>query len=267
MSSDITLESVLAGSFNNVPAGSANAGETNKAQTNENETIPKSQYDELFKKLGEQGNELGELKKFYENVSPVMPVLEKLDQNPDLVKAIMEDKLSSDLLKTISEGKASVSDAKTVAQAHEEVKKDLGAEYKDKSPQEIISAVSELLDQKLNGMKKEVSEELEKQKMLNEFKEETKAFIDSHSDFPELASDIQEYMQKTGVSDIKVCYDAVKGIKLAAKYKDEEEKRATEDAKNLAANAGGGAGMSGGREAGDGDLFDQFVSGRKNPNF
>ena len=263
----MTLESVLAGSSNNVPAGDAKAGETKGASTNENETVPKKQYDELFKKFGEQGNETGELRKFYDSVSPVMPVLEKLDQNPELVKAILEDKISTDLLKTISEGKASVSDAKQVAQAHEEVKKELGAKYDEKSPNEIISAVSRLLDERLGGVKRELSEEFDKQKKLSQFKDDTREFISSHPDFPELADDIEKYMLNANISDVRVGYDAVKGIKLAEKYKDEESSKASEEAKNIAANAAGGSGMNGGKTEDTGDLFEKLVSGRRNPNF
>jgi len=75
------------------PAKSA-AGESvdTDAQTNEDkgsgdETVAKSQYEELESKLGEQGNELGKYRDFFKQVEPL---LGELDKQPELVQAIVD---------------------------------------------------------------------------------------------------------------------------------------------------------------------------------
>jgi len=58
--------------------------------------ISKSYYRELEKKIKNQGEEIEEYKVFYNEVSPL---LEKLNNNPELVKAILEGKID---LKSVS---------------------------------------------------------------------------------------------------------------------------------------------------------------------
>lgn len=105
---------------------SVNAGSTTdpvtpeEVKTGESATDLKAQYEELQTKLGSQGQELGEYRQFFQGISPL---LDKLDEQPELVQAIIDGKVNSELAKAAAEGKVQIEDAAIVSKAHEEVKK------------------------------------------------------------------------------------------------------------------------------------------------
>lgn len=85
--------------------------------------IDPTQHKELESLVGRQGQELGEFRKFFADIAPL---LDKLDKSPEIVQAIIDGNITGDLAKAAMEGKVSIEDAKVVSKAHEEVKKDLG---------------------------------------------------------------------------------------------------------------------------------------------
>ena len=161
MSEEKKLESVNTGSSGDVDPKAANLGnlgestetKDNAAKTEAGKTteatVSESQYKELEIKLGSQGKELGDLRTFYDEISPLM---EKLQANPELVDAILKDKISPELIKPVAEGKVSTEDAKEVTKAHEEVKKDLGKEGYQKTSSDDIK---KLIEEKVNEAKDE----------------------------------------------------------------------------------------------------------------
>lgn len=235
--------SAEAGSTNDSANGD-NAGKSNDSQKNEEkETVPKAQYDDLFTKLGENSEELGNLRKLFEETSPLM---EKLNASPDLVKAIMDDKLSDEnLIKAVLEDKVSIKEAEKIEKAHEKVKEEIGKKEYDKSTPEHIS---KLIEEKLSGVTNEFQKKIssiEEERELEKYEAKTRGFIESHKDFPELADEINKYMENNNLLDVSIAYDAVKGKKLQEKIDSETEEKAKEDAKDMAANMAGGGSMRG----------------------
>jgi hypothetical protein len=242
--------------------GSSDIGSTS-GQSQE-ELIPKSQYDNLEEKLGKQGEELGEFRNFFNEISPL---LEKLDADPELTKAILEDKISPDLIKAVSEGKISLEAAETVSQADSEVRKEMGeTAYKNANPEEI----EKRLEKKFNDLTNKAGEEITKiasqTEEIKNFKEGIKDFIASHDDFSVYAEDIDNWLkQHPNIYDIEVAYQAVKGILSEKKSNEERSIKEAEAAKDMAANFGGGASQSTTFKNND-DLIDKLISPRHNSN-
>jgi cupin superfamily acireductone dioxygenase involved in methionine salvage len=244
-----------AGSTNG-SANGTNAGKPGEVSNNE-ENVPKAKYDELFTKLGEQGEELGSLRKLFEDTSPL---LEKLNASPDLIKAIMDDKLSDEnLIKAVAEGKVSIADATKVEKASEAVKAEVGAKELEKmSPEKL----SKLIEEKMSGVTKEFKEKIssmEEDKLLEKYENKTNEFISSHKDFPEHAVEIHNYMEEHNILDVEIGYDAVVGKKLQEKMAADSENNAKEEAKNIASNMGGGHSMRG-RVISDKKLVDELIA-------
>lgn len=243
------------------PSGDATGkeGGQTKDEGKTGNTVSEAQYKELESKLGSQGKELGDLRNFYDEISPLM---EKLQERPDLVDAILKDKISPELIKPVAEGKVSTKDAKEVTKAHDEVKKELGDKYEKASPEEI----KKLIEDKVNDVKKDFEKALSEKDQEKDYEDKIKDFIGSTPDFSEYADDIAKYIQDhPGLLDIKVAYDAVKGIALQAKYKEQEDKDAAELAKNVAANAGGGSGQSTSNLSKE-EVLDKLIGKAKDPN-
>ena len=116
---EINNGSATAGS----PIGSApNPNNIGGGQAPAAVTIDPGQHKELESLVGRQGQELGEFRKFF---SDIAPLLDKLDKSPEIVQAIIDGNITSDLAKAAMEGKVSISDAQIVSKAHEEIKKEL----------------------------------------------------------------------------------------------------------------------------------------------
>lgn len=246
----------MPGSPTNVPSINANpatpggqtgltGGGTDKAKA----------YDELATRFGAQGQELGEYRQFFQNIAPL---LDKLDQSPELVQAIIDGKVDKDLAKAVAEGRVDVRDAAAVQQAHEQVKKDLGKEgYANAKPGEI----EKLIDSKVSLVRRELEEKAE----LQHFEDYTKKFIESTSDFSEYADAIDKWLDEHDVTDIEIAYYAVKGQMSEASAKKAAEAAAADRAKDVMANASGGGVTS--QYSADGvPLVDKLIAGRPNPN-
>jgi hypothetical protein len=246
-------------SAENVPAN-GNAGETKPTE----ETVPKTQYQELETKLGTQGEELGDYRKFFEEITPVLEILQK---DPELTQAIVDGKVSSDLLKSLEKGDITKPQAEEITKAHEDVKKELGKEgYQAASKEEIESLVSSRLQEKSKEIDESVNKRILESEEKRDFQDYITEFINSTPDFPEVSDLVRKWFDEhPEQTDIKVAYDAVKKGVLEERYKKEEESRNAEAAKDVALNAGGGSGQQTGKIE-DTALVDKLIGRVSNPN-
>jgi len=222
--------------------------------------VPRDTYEQLEKKLGEQGVEVGDFRKFFNEISPL---LDKLQTQPEVVEAIMAGKLDSALAKAVSEGKVKIEDATAVASAHEEVKKELGKkEYAQASPAEI----EKLVENKINALKSSMESGMKNLEEKRKFEGGVNDFVKETPDFPEFADRIVSYLEEhPEIYDISVAYDAVKGRALIEKQAQSDKVSAAEAAKNVAANAAGGS-SQGARIVQDPNVIDTLISRKSNPN-
>lgn len=278
MSEEINAGAAIAGSSANAnTAGPAEGNQSNAAGQpgsgantgiNLADYVPKKDYEELTRKLGDNSSELGGLRQF---VKELEPLLDKLQTQPEIVEAIIEGKLTSDLVQAIMEGKVSTEDATKVAEAHSQVKTEMGAKkFSDASVEEIEKRIVDKLSKTLDDKVKESTAKLERSasdaEERHEFVDKTNTFIESVDDFQEYAEEVVKWLDEhPSIYDIQVAYDAVKGRSLAGKAKQEAENTAAEAQKDLAANAAGGHSM-GRTVVADRNVVDQLISPIGNPN-
>lgn len=234
------------GQNNGAPAGQvATTGGANDSKN----------YDELAQRFGQQGTELGEYRTFFQNIAPL---LEKLDQAPELVQAIIDGKVDKSIAQAVMEGRVDVRDAAIVQQASEAVKNKIGEKaYELATP----DAVAKLVEAQVGKFRKEFEEKQD----LQSFQDYTQKFIEKTSDFPEYQEAIDKWLDSHDVSDIEVAYYAVKGQMSESNAQKVAEAAAAERAKELISNASGG-GQSAQFSPEGVPLADKFISGRPNPN-
>lgn len=226
--------------------------------------VEKGQYEELEKKLGTQGEEVGEYRNFVKEITPLM---EKLEGKDEIVQAILDDKITPELAKAISDGKVSISDATNVAEAQKEVKKELGTKgYEKADPEKIEKLISDKVDkiveEKSVVLDKKISESDEKR----DFDKNLEDFIKETPDFVDYSEAITKFFEDNPKQyDIRVAYNAVKGEILSAEKAKNDEIAATEKAKNLAGNAGGGT-SQGATIVQEKDQVDELIGDSSNPN-
>lgn len=265
MAEENKIVSADAGSTKTGPDSSGGEGQPDKKpQASNEEMVPKSQYAELEKKLGEQGRELGENRDFIQGISPL---LTKLENKPDLVEAILEDKINPEVLEAALKGEVSTKEATTVSQAHEEVKKELGKEgYKQASAQEIEDRISKRVSELIGKTEEKFSKQLIEAEQMREFENRVSTFIANTSDFSKYAPEVEKYLDShPGLDDIEVAYHAVKGFDLGKKADQDRDAAAGEAAKEVAANAGGG-GVQRTKVIDDKSIVDQLIGTPRNPN-
>lgn len=229
--------------------------------------VPKAQYKELETKLGQQGKELGDLRKYESFFAEVSPLLEKLQDQPELVQAIMDGNIDSNLAQAAIDGKIKIEDAKIVTEAHEGVKEKLGAEaYAKASPQDIEKLVEAAIEKKLKETEKNLKAGISEIEEKREFENRVNEFIKNTPDFPEVADEVAKWFaEHPDQYDIEVAYSAVKGMIEINRAREEAQVKAAEAAKAMAANAGAG-GSQGGSITEQKNLADQLIGGRINPN-
>ncbi len=239
-------------------------GESSTNNMNMDNYVLKSQYEAAEKKLGEQGMELGEARKFFKDAAPL---LEKLNESPEIVQAIIDGKIDDKLAQAVLDGKVKIEDATSVAKAQEEVKKDLGKkEYNSLSSAEIEKLISDKVESIVNEKTRHLEGKFNEGDEKREFITDVDNFIKNTKDFPEYADAIKDWLDENpNQYDIQLAYNFVKGKAYAEKYSKEEEIRTAEEAKKIAANAGGGNSRGGfvGKEK---DLVDQLIAGKSSPN-
>ncbi len=251
------------------PANGGNDG--GKSAINLADYVSKTDYEELTHKLGENSEELGKLRKFFEDINPLM---EKLQDQPEVIEAIVAGKLDSKLAQAVMDGKVKLDDATTVAQAHAQVKDDLGKDKYEKLPaEEITKLVKEKLEESLAPIierfgksEQNFNKALTESDERREFENKVNNFIKNTDDFKDYAGEVDKWLDEhPDQYDIEVAYYAVKGKKTTTEAKKEAEIAAAEEAKKLAANAGGGN-SQGGSVIKDPDFIDKLFGNVKNPN-
>lgn len=242
-----------AGSPQGVPV--EKTGETQKTEVKVNET----QYKELESLVGKQGQELGEFRKFFADISPL---LDKLDKSPEIVQAIIDGNITPELAKAAMEGKVTVQDAEIVNKAHEEVKKDLGKKgYEGATPEEINKMVEDKAKEIVSNMDKKFKERDE----ISAFEANVNDFIARTPDFSQHAEAIDKWLDEHDVTDIAVAYYAVKGEMSEKDAQKKADADKAEAEKNIALNAGGGNTRAT-HIKGDSDIVDSLIARQSNPN-
>ncbi len=226
-----------------------------------NNTVPQidpTQHAELESLVGRQGQELGEYRKFFQDIAPL---LDKLDKQPEVVQAILGGNLTVDLAKAAMEGKVKIEDAQIVSKAHEIVKKDLGAAaYAGTSPEDV----SKLVEDKAKEIKAEFETKFRERDELEAFEKDVNDFISRTPDFEKYASDIDKWLDEHDVTDLAVAYYAVKGELSEREAKKQAEIDNANYQKNLATNVGGSGRATYVR--GGEDVIDTLIGTKSNPN-
>ena len=244
------LGSGLPGSLSTVPSPtSATEGQTGAAGGNAKD------YDALMSRFGTQGQELSEYRQFFQNIAPL---LDKLDQSPELVQAITEGKVDKRFAQAVLDGRVDIRDAAAVTAATEAVKEDLCKKAYDLTTPD---AISKLVEVQVSKFRKEFEEKAD----LQTFQDYTQKFIEKTPDFQEYSEEIDKWLDTHDVADIEVAYYAVKGKMSESKAQKIADVAAAERTKELFGNAQGGAPTS--QYSADGTpLVDRFIAGRPNPN-
>ncbi|MFA5396325.1 MAG: hypothetical protein WC346_09995 [Methanogenium sp.] len=221
------------------------------------------QYQELEKKLGEQGNELGEYKKFTDNA---YPILEKLgftgDDSDAFISAINDGKITNESLKAIIDGKVTTTEATQITQvAKQEAKQE--SKNTNMTQEEIDALVTSKVSEALKQMDTKVTD---LQDELN-FEKEVNEFIEKTEDLKDYIGEIDKWLDDHNSTDLRTAYYAVKGELGEKEAKKKAEEDATEEAKKLASNASGGRGSSNGRIEIPKDAFHEFVAPSSSANF
>jgi hypothetical protein len=226
--------------------------------------VPKTQYEALETKLGEQGNELGDYRQWFEKMSPL---LDKLQDQPELVQAILDGNIDSKLAEAVLAGQVKIGDAKEVVEAHKEVKKELGKEeYEKASDEKIEKLIEEKIKFHLAETEKHLKSNIGEIEDKREFEDKTNEFIAKTSDFADHAKEIETWLNDhPDQYDIEIAYHAVKGKSLTQKAQKDLEVKNAEELKNLASNAGGGY-SQGNKIIEDKNIVDQLINNRSNPN-
>ncbi len=244
--------------------GEGNGTGESKEEVDLEKYVEKDQYEELEQKLGTQGKELGEYRSFIKDITPLM---EKLEGKDEIVQAILDDKITPDLAKAVSEGKVSISDATEVADAHKEVKKDLGKkEYEKASPEEIENLISDKVDKIVEEKSVVLDKKISDSNEMRDFDDNVKEFVKNTPDWDEYSEQIADFFKENPKQhDIRIAYDAVKGKALSAKKAEDDETIAAEKAKELAGNAGGGT-SQGAAIIQEKSKVDELIADGSNPN-
>lgn len=251
------IASANAGSASTGPVSTPNTGASTGQPGSTGDAIVNSQaYKALEQRLGEQGRELGDYRQFFQNISPL---LEKLDQAPELVQAIIDGKVDKSLAQAVIENRVDIKDAAIVQAAHEQVKQQLGSKgYNAASADEV----NKLIETQVGKVRKEFEEKAE----LQSFEDYTRTFIQNTPDFQSYSGAIDQWLEDhDNITDIEVAYYAVKGKMSEAGAAKAAEVAAAERQKDFMANAQGGGSTS--RYAADGTpLVDQLIASRSNAN-
>lgn len=266
----------------NIQGGSANAGSPNINGSSQDQAnspnnidlsqyVPKSTYEELEQKLGVQGNELGNYRETYKQLTPL---LDKLQNQPEVINEIMSGRINTDLAKAITEGKIKLEDATQVAQAHAEVKKEVGDKnYEKLTADEITNLVGKKLEEviskfdgKFSQTEQKFNDMIKQSEEVRKFENHVNEFIKNTTDYKDYASDIDQWLDEhPEIDDIEVAYFAVKGKKSTAEAIAEAEKNAIEEAKKVAMN-GAANGSQGGNIVTDKNIVDALFGGYRDPN-
>jgi len=222
--------------------------------------IDPTQHAELESLVGRQGQELGEFRKFF---SDIAPLLDKLDKSPEIVQAIIDGNITGDLAKAAMEGKVSIGDAQIVSKANEEVKKELGKKgYENAAPEDV----NKLVEEKAKQIRADFQKELKERDDLSAFESSVNDFIARTPDFSTYASEIDKWLDSHDVTDIVVAYYAVKGELSERDAKKQANLDRVEAEKMGALNMGGSPTGGTTHLRGDENVVDTLIASKSNPN-
>jgi len=253
MPNEINAASAAAGSA--IANGPTNPNTLGQPSNSGNNMDYKDLYEGLERKFGSQGRELGDLRVFFDGITPLLKVL---DQSPELVQGILDGRIDTNLAKAVSEGKVSISDAEAISQAQAEVKKEMGSKEYNKTSSEDIARI---IEEKVDGVRQELKEVEE----ARNFETSVNDFISRTPDFADYAKEINEWLDEHDVTDLSVAYYAVKGQVSEREAKKMAEANEGEMSKNLAMNAGGGGSRTTYIPESS-NMVDQLIAGKSNPN-
>lgn len=203
-------------------------------------------------------NALEELAKYKEFIDGATPLLEKLNASPDLVQAILADKINDEFAKAALAGKLSVKEAEAATAAVKAVEGELGTKaFNASSPDEI----SKLVEEKVSALKNELAQKDD----ARQFESYTNKFISETADFGKYSEEISKWLDDHDITDIRVAYYAVKGELSEKQAKEAADADAAENAKNVMLNASGG-GVSASATVGGQSFIDSLIAPRTNPN-
>lgn len=222
--------------------------------------IDQEQFENLEKLVGSQGQELGEYRQFFKDVAPL---LEKLDSNPDLVKAIIDGKIDSTFAQAALEGKIKIDEAEAITEANKEVKKEIGKKAYEAAS---VDEIAKLVEEKVSKVKDEFSKNLKDLEETRSFESKVNEFIANTPDFQDYAKEIDQWIDENNIPDVEVAYYAVKGIAAVRDAKKSAEEAQGEYAKDIALNATGGNSRVTYSGPAAGDVADSLIAGRSNPN-
>lgn len=230
----------------------------------EEKKVTNEQYKELEVKLGEQGKELGDFRTF---VDEVTPLLDKLQSQPEVVEAILSGKINAQLAKSVSEGKFKIEDAVVTAEAHKEVKKDLGSKkYKDLSVEDVEKLIQEKAEEIVSAKVKGLDAKINQHKETRDYEDSVNAFLKNTPDFSEYAEEVRQwYKDHPDQYDIEIAYNAVKGRRTTSELSTKKEEDAVEEAKRIASGLSEGGSINR-VTIKDKALIDELVSSNVNPN-
>jgi len=253
------VEQNFAGSVNaGAPAGPDGSNESGRLGELQIGNMNYTEKDilELQQKLSSQGEELGQYRQQFDKLTPL---LEKLQDMPEeFIDAIVDGKITEELAKAVVKGEVSPEAATAASKAHEEIKQELGDQYKEKSPEEINKLLEKKVDDLLKKAEDRISSRLSEAEQERELEEKTLSFIKNTPDYLDYAEEIEKYLDENDLLDVRIAYDAVKGKVLSEKIKKESDDAATEKAKELVANMAGGGSMSSG-VINDENLIDKIL--------
>lgn len=229
------------------PAGSAKPGPSGTSDgqpaKDASATVPKEQYDSLATKLGVQGQELGELRKFH---SELTPLLEVLEADPELTQAILSGKINGALAAKVASGDISAEDAKEATKAVADAAKGAAAD-KAVPAVDVDRIVSAKVAEETRKMRDTLSRDITSIESKRKFEKSVDEFISVTEDFKDHANEINEwFLENPKQWDIRVAYEAVKG-RAAIR---EAQARQAEERKRMVPGGGGssGNGVFGGRD-------------------
>ena len=199
--------------------------------------------------------ERDDYKKFFTDATPL---LEKLNASPELVQAVMADKISDEFAKAALAGQLSIKDAEIATAATAAVEKQLGTKaFNAANPDEL----SRLVEEKVSALESKLAEQDDKR----QFESYTNQFISDTSDFANYSAAIAEWLDEHDVTDVKVAYYAVKGELSEKQAKEAADADASNTAKDFMRTQGGGS-ISANQIIGGQPFIDSLIANRTNPN-
>lgn len=229
-----------------------------QTKTPDYETLLKN-YNDLETKLSDQGAELGEYRKF---VNEAYPILEKLGDSPELLNAIREGKIDDAVVQQLLSGNITPKEGEQIVTAATKE-----ANKEGKSENMTQDQIDALISSKVNEVIKQMDSRVSELRNEQEFKAQIDEFVEKNSDIKDHIDAIQEWLEENDSTDLVTAYYVVKGKMSESDARKQADLDRGEIAKNIAMNASGGHGSSGGTVQSSGASFTDFVKAPPSSGF